>query len=121
VADRMILPNPLGKKPPKAPRNAHPGEPTTASATTVSGVPLRRTASNSTTTNRVGPNRVRKSLYLPADIAHELTELTGQIHWDSRGKVSKAEAAGELIRLGLANVGAVFQRLGVEKPHGSDV
>jgi len=116
VADRMILPNPLEKKPPKAPRSAHPGEPTTASATPVSGVPLTQTASNSTTTNRVGPNRVRKSLYLPADIAHELTELTGQIHWDSRGKVSKAEAAGELIRLGLTNVGAVYQRLGVESP-----
>ncbi|MDQ2851736.1 MAG: hypothetical protein M3Y49_13600 [Actinomycetota bacterium] len=102
MPDKDILPNPLVKRLPKAPRDSHPGEPTPTASTTTPA------ASNS---NRVGPNRVRKSLYLPADIAQELSEAANRIHHQSNGRISKAEAAGALIKFGLTNLTAVHKHL----------
>lgn len=103
-----MLPSPLAKKSlTKAPRGGHPSEPHAEAAAATA-----RTATSAA--NRVGPNRVRKSLYLPTDIADRLSELAAQIHFDSRGRISKAEAAGELIRFGLENVTDVYARFGMQ-------
>jgi len=105
VPDKDILPNPLVKRLPKAPRDSHPGEPMATASDASTTTPA---ASNS---NRVGPNRVRKSLYLPADIAQELSEAANRIHHQSNGRISKAEAAGALIKFGLTNLAAVRKYL----------
>lgn len=105
MPDKDILPNPLVKRLLKAPRDSHPGEP---AAITPEPSPPTPTASPS---NRVGPNRVRKSLYLPADIAGELSEAANRIHHQSNGRISKAEAAGALIMFGLTNMDAVRNHL----------
>lgn len=105
MPDKDILPNPLVKRLPKAPRDSHPGEP----MATASDASTRTPAAS--TSNRVGPNRVRKSLYLPADIAHELSEAANRIHHQSNGRISKAEAAGALIKFGLTNMAAVHNYL----------
>lgn len=104
MPDRDILPNPLVKRLPKAPRDSHPGEPVAIASDAATSTP----ASNS---NRVGPNRVRKSLYLPADIARELSEAANRIHHQSNGRISKAEAAGALIMFGLTNIDTVHNYL----------
>lgn len=105
MADKDILPNPLVKRLPKAPRNSHPGEPMATSSDASTPSPV------ASTSNRVGPNRVRKSLYLPADVAHELSEAANRIHHRSNGRISKAEAAGALIKFGLTNMAAVHNHL----------
>lgn len=105
MPDKDILPNPLTKRLPKAPRDSHPGEP---AAVASDAATLTSAAS---TSNRVGPNRVRKSLYLPADIARELSEAANRIHHQSNGRISKAEAAGALIKFGLTNMAAVHKHL----------
>lgn len=108
MAGQEMLPSPLAKKAlSKAPRGGHPSEPHAEPPADVAGPPAP-------SANRVGPNRVRKSLYLPTDIADRLSELSAQIHFDSRGRISKAEAAGELIRFGLENVTDVYDRLGMQ-------
>lgn len=104
MADRALLPSPLGG-PGKAPRGGHPSRP----------VPAPESTPQPAGANRVGPNRVRKSMYLPADTAQRLGDLMDQVHHDSRGAVSKAEAAGALIRLGLTNLDLVYTELGVHR------
>jgi hypothetical protein len=105
MAAREMLPSPLAKRSlAKAPRGGHPSDPH-------SGSEAEAERPSTLATNRVGPNRVRKSLYLPTDIANRLSELTAQIHFDSRGRISKAEAAGELIRFGIENLDEIYIRL----------
>ena len=104
MPNKDILPNPLMKRLPKAPRTSHPGEPIAASETSTTSPPA-------SISNRVGPNRVRKSLYLPADIAHELSEAANRIHHQSNGRITKAEATGALIKFGLTNMAAVHNYL----------
>lgn len=106
MPDKDILPNPLGKRLPKAPRDTHPGEPVAVASDAPTTL-----APAASTSNRAGPNRVRKSLYLPADIAHELSEAANRIHHQSNGRISKAEAAGALIQFGLTNMAAVHKHL----------
>lgn len=126
-----LLPSPLRAK--KAPRDRHPSEPSAASApstdTPTTPTPADAGAAGVTqvtpaatpppppaSSSRVGPNRVRKSLYMAADVAQELTTLTDAIHYDSRGAISKADAAGELIRRGLTHVDEVYKALDVHRP-----
>lgn len=129
-----LLPSPLRAK--KAPRDRHPSEPSAASApstdTPTTPTPAAAAAAGAAgvtqvtpaatpppppaSSSRVGPNRVRKSLYMAADVAQELTTLTDAIHYDSRGAISKADAAGELIRRGLTHVDEVYKALGVRRP-----
>lgn len=108
MADRILLPNPLSGRA-KAPRDGHPSQPAVAET------PRNPTPRPAVGSNRLGPNRVRKSMYLPADTAQRLSELMDQVHHDSRGAVSKAEAAGALIRLGLVNLDLVYAELGVPR------
>ena len=107
-----MLRNPLGKAKPlaKAPRAEHPGEPATPL------LPVEVVESRpGTSVNRLGPNRVRKSFYLPTDVADDLTRAANRIHHESTGRISKAEAAGALIRLGLNNLPSVYEYL--QMPH----
>lgn len=93
-----LLPNPINRRVlSKATRAGHPTDPPTAGPAGDSPAPRP-------SQNRVGPNRVRKSLYLPADIAESLSTEANRIHHASQGKISKAEAAGEIIRAGLAHL-----------------
>lgn len=113
MAANDMLRNPLAKTKPlsKAPRDEHPTERTPpAPSPTDSSAPVTPAA---TSTNRVGPNRVRKSFYLPADTAEELAQAASRIHHTSGGRVSKAEAAGALIQFGLRNISEVHKHLQV--------
>lgn len=109
-----MLRNPLAKKKPltKAPRDEHPAERLPATTPTQPSAPAAA-APAVASTNRVGPNRVRKSFYLPADTAEELTQAASRIHHASGGRVSKAEAAGALIQFGLRNLPEVHKHLQV--------
>ena len=92
-----LLPNPLTRRPlNKAARTLHPNDPIDGTPPTTVAVSPR-----TSTQNRVGPNRVRKSLYLPADIAAALSAEANRIHHTSQGQISKADAAGAIIRKGL--------------------
>ncbi len=103
-----MLRNPLSKAKPlaKAPRTEHPGEPTPLP------LPVEEVKSRTgTSVNRLGPNRVRKSFYLPTDVADDLAQAANRIHHESTGRISKAEAAGALIRFGLNNLTSVYKHL----------
>lgn len=102
-----LLPNPMARRTlTKASRQAHPGEPVTSPNPTPE-TPHRPAS----TGNRLGPNRVRKSLYLPADVAATLEAEVNRIHHASQGRVSKAAAAGAIIRNGLDHLDEVEQGL----------
>lgn len=95
-----LLPNPLTRRTlSKAARSLHPNDPTEPAAPQPAAT--APAAPRTTTQNRVGPNRVRKSLYLPADIAQALSAEANRIHHASQGQISKADAAGAIIRKGL--------------------
>ncbi len=111
VGNSPLLPNPLGRVA-KAPRDRHPSEPAPAPTPAPKDVEAP-TPTHAVPTSRTGPNRVRKSLYIATDVAADLTTLTDAIHYDSRGSVSKADAAGELIRRGLDNATDAYRALGV--------
>lgn len=109
MGSNKLLPSPIKLAEPltKAPRSEHPSEPTEAFP------PAAAQPSRGTATNRLGPNRVRKSFYLPTDIAEDLTETANRIHHLSNGRISKAEAAGTIIRTGLDNITLVYELLDV--------
>lgn len=105
-----LLPNPMARRTlPKASRTTHPGEREADAAAGESALPTPVRPGSSS--NRVGPNRVRKSLYLPTDAATALEAEVNRIHHSSQGRVSKADAAGAIIRAGLDHLNDVNQAL----------
>lgn len=66
-------------------------------------------------TARTGEGMVRKSLYIPEDVAAALDRTAGALFFDARGKVTKAAAYGALIESGLAHVDAAYKALGVSR------
>ena len=113
MAGNDMLRNPLAKAKPlaKAPRTEHPEEPVVASTPEPTGPGDSQPAI--TSSNRLGPNRIRKSFYLPTDTAEALATSAARIHHQSAGRVSKAEAAGAIIRFGLNNMRDVHNYLQV--------
>ena len=108
-----MLKNPLDKTSKalrKAPRAEHPGEPTAVVPPATADV-----SSGQGSANRLGPNRVRKSFYLPTDTAEELAAGASRLHHQSAGRISKAEAAGAIIRFGLEHMADVRDFL--QMPH----
>jgi hypothetical protein len=106
-----LLPNPLRK----APRGGHPATPTLTSVPTpreraaevLDGAVPHRSGS------RVGPGRVRRSYYLPTAAAEAFNEAIDQLHYDSRGAISKADAAAGILRAGIAHLDEARRDLGV--------
>jgi len=104
-----LLPNPLRK----AARSGHPATPSLMSvpAPAVPAEPDRSGGVGHRSTSRVGPGRVRRSYYLPTAAAAAFNEAIDQLHYDSRGAVSKADAAASILRAGLNHLDDVRRDL----------
>lgn len=102
-----LLPNPLRK----AARTGHPATPSLVSVPAVPTEPDSTGGVGHRSTSRVGPGRVRRSYYLPTAAAEAFNEAIDQLHYDSRGAVSKAEAAASILRAGLNHLDDVRRDL----------